>query len=116
MPKHLFDKAQCLALPATEPQSAIAGGFEANPAVKPFVPDASATWTSTKLNARDPGSSFGLSDLGLGCPELPFTSSTELAAIRERHGLPVERDWYLWTGKPLSSYAAEAQVTGWVQA
>jgi hypothetical protein len=40
------------------------------PAVKLFTPDGSATWLLTEADPDDPDRLFGLSDLGLGFPEL----------------------------------------------
>ena len=40
------------------------------PVVKLFTPDVNATWLLTELDPEDPDISFGLCDLGVGCPEL----------------------------------------------
>jgi hypothetical protein len=55
---------------------------------------------------------FGLCDLGLGCPELGYVSLTELAAVRGRLGLPVERDCHFTSDQPLSAYATAVQTKG----
>jgi Protein of unknown function (DUF2958) len=47
------------------------------PVVKLFTPDAQCTWLLTELGLDD--IAFGLCDLGLGCPELGFVSSTNFA-------------------------------------
>lgn len=82
------------------------------PAVKLFTPDANATWLLTELDPDDPGIGFGLCDLGLGSPELGYVSLAELASIRGRFGLPIERDEHFRPDKALSAYAAEARAHG----
>jgi hypothetical protein len=84
--------------------------------VKLFAPDAGCTWLLTEIDADDPDRAFGLFDLGLGCPELAYVSLAELAAVRGRLGLPVERDLHFMPDKPLSSYAAEARACGGITA
>ncbi|MGR8935078.1 MAG: DUF2958 domain-containing protein [Gammaproteobacteria bacterium] len=41
---------------------------------------------------------------------------SELAAIKDRLGLAVERDRYFKVDKPLSQYAAEAYRLGYIKA
>ena len=91
-----------------------AAGAEIDPApvVKLFTPDAAATWLLTEINPTDPDRAFGLCDLGLGEPELGYVSLAELAALRGRLGLPVERDVAFVPDRPLSTYAAAARVIG----
>jgi len=55
---------------------------------------------------------FGLCDLGLGYPELGWVSLAELATVRGRLGLPVERDLHFTAQKRLSAYAREARLAG----
>jgi DUF2958 family protein len=55
---------------------------------------------------------FGLCDLGLGCPEVGYVSLAELATVRGKLGLPVERDCHFGADKPLSVYAEAAQANG----
>lgn len=82
------------------------------PVVKFFTPDANATWLLTELEPGDPGITFGLCDLGLGCPELGYVSLTELATVRGPLGLPVERDLGFNANKTLSAYAEAARTAG----
>ncbi|MDQ2764147.1 MAG: DUF2958 domain-containing protein [Pseudomonadota bacterium] len=82
------------------------------PVVKLFTPDANATWLLTELDPDDNDIAFGLCDLGLGCPELGYVSLSELAAVRGRLGLPVERDHHFTSDRPLSAYAKAAQTKG----
>lgn len=86
------------------------------PVVKLFTPDAAATWLLTEIDPGDPDIAFGLCDLGLGFPELGIVSLSELASIRGRLGLPVERDLSFEADKTLSAYAAEASSLGHIQA
>jgi len=86
------------------------------PVVKLFTPEAGATWLLTELDPDDPDLAFRLCDLGLGFPELGYVRLTELAAVRGRLGLPVERDVYFAPEKPLSAYAFEARLAGRITA
>ncbi|RWL94303.1 MAG: DUF2958 domain-containing protein [Mesorhizobium sp.] len=85
------------------------------PVVKLFTPDAGATWLLTEIDPEDPDLAFGLCDLGLGYPEIGSLSLTELAAVRGRLGLAVERDLYFKPDKPLSAYTSEARRLGRIQ-
>jgi hypothetical protein len=70
----------------------------------------------TELDPEDPDLAFGLCDLGLGHPELGAVSISEIAGLRGRFGLPVERDLHFRADKPLSVYAAEAAGAGAITA
>ena len=85
------------------------------PVVKLFTPDGGCTWLLTELDPDDPDIAFGLCDLGLGFPELGAISMSELAALRGRLGLPVERDRYFEADRPLSVYTDEAGRCGTVR-
>jgi hypothetical protein len=82
------------------------------PVVKLFTPDAGATWLLTEIDPDEPDIAFGLCDLGLGCPELGNVSLAELAAVRGKLNLPVERDLHFEATKTLSAYAEEAFSAG----
>jgi hypothetical protein len=86
------------------------------PVVKLFTPDGAATWLLTEIDPAAPTRAFGLCDLGLGAPELGYVDLSELAAVRGRLGLPVERDVHFHGDRPLSTYAAEAQAAGKITA
>jgi hypothetical protein len=81
------------------------------PVVKLFTPDAQCTWLLTEL---DPDSrlAFGLCDLGMGEPELGYASLLELAGVRGKLRLPIERDLHFEADKPISAYAEEARSQG----
>jgi len=81
------------------------------PVVKLFTPDTQCTWLLTEI---DDGTdlAFGLCDLGLGCPELGYVSLLELATVRGKLGLPIERDLHFEADKPISAYADEARSRG----
>ena len=87
-------------------------GFDPAPVVKLFPPDAGATWLLTEIDPDDPDHAFGLCDLGLGCPEMGWLSLADLATVRGRLGLPVERDLHFRADKRLSAYAREARLAG----
>ncbi|WP_038384398.1 DUF2958 domain-containing protein [Bradyrhizobium elkanii] len=89
--------------------NALADESDHPPVVKLFTPDGVATWLISKC---DPDRLFGLYDLGLGFPELGYASLTEIAVVKGRLGLPVERDLHFVADKPLSAYAEEARVSG----
>ena len=78
------------------------------PVVKLFTPDAGATWLLSEIDPDEPDLAFGLCDLGLGFPELGLVSLSELASVRGKLGLAVERDLHFVAKKPLSVYAREA--------
>lgn len=82
------------------------------PVVKLFTPDGACTWLLSELDPAEPDIAFGLCDLGMGFPELGCVSLTELASVRGKLGLPVERDLHFAAAKTLSAYAAEARRRG----
>ena len=88
------------------------GDFDPHPVVKLFTPDAGATWLLSELDPDEPDIAFGLCDLGVGCPELGSVRLSELAAIRGRLGLTVERDRSFKSKAPLSHYADAARKAG----
>lgn len=86
--------------------------FDPPPVAELFTPDAGATWLLTEMNPDDHDHAFGLCDLGLEMPELGWVSLQELAAVRGRLGLPVERDPHFLAEKRLSAYAHDARLAG----
>ena len=108
----LFTESQRRELIANGERSAAGERIDPRPIVKLFTPDAGATWLLTELDPGEPDRAFGLCDLGLGCPELGYVSITELASVRGRLGLPIERDLYFTASRSLSEYAAEAHRRG----
>jgi Protein of unknown function (DUF2958) len=86
--------------------------FDPGPVVKLFTPDAGATWLLTEIDPDDHDHAFGLCDLGLGYPELGWVSLTEIAAVRGRLRLKVERDLHFKPEKLISTYAREARLAG----
>ncbi len=86
--------------------------FDPAPVVKLFTPDAGATWLLTEIDPDDHDHAHGLCDLGLGMPEIGWVSLGELAAVRGRLGLPIERDLSFRAEKRLSAYARDARMAG----
>jgi len=86
--------------------------FDPAPVVKLFTPDGWATWLLTEIDPDDPDHAFGLCDLGQGFPELGYVSLDELATVRGRLGLPIERDRSFKADKPIGRYAREARMAG----
>ena len=82
------------------------------PVVKLFTPDAGCTWLLSELAPDDHDIAFGLCDLGLGFPELGYVSLEQIARVRGRLGLPVERDLYFKAKKSILDYAKEAHEAG----
>jgi hypothetical protein len=86
------------------------------PVVKLFTPDAGCTWLLTEIDPDDPDIAFGLCDLGMGYPELGSVSLSELAFVRGKLNLPVERDLHFTATKTLSAYADKARAHGAIKA
>ncbi|WP_107316604.1 DUF2958 domain-containing protein [Achromobacter xylosoxidans] len=86
--------------------------FDPAPVVKLFTPYAGATWLLTEIDPDDHDHAFGLCDLGLGMPEIGWVSLQELANVRGRLGLPIERDLYFRAEKRLSTYSRDARLAG----
>lgn len=105
------------ALLANSDRLAADSSFDPEPVVKLFTPDAGATWLMTRAEPYgDDLMLYGLSDLGLGCPEYGPTLLFELAAFRGILGLPVERDLFFEPRQPISRYIRQAIATGYIQA
>lgn len=83
-------------------------GADHLPVVKFFSPVGSGTWLFTEM-AADGDTLFGLCDMGAGEPELGYASLSELATIRLRFGLGIERDVSFTGDYPLSVYTAAAR-------
>ena len=81
------------------------------PAVKFFNPCGAATWLFSELG-EDGDTLFGLGDLGFGTPDLGYSSLAEIAAIRVRFGLRIERDLHFRARYPLSIYTEAARAAG----
>ena len=86
--------------------------FDPHPVVKLFTPDAQCTWLLSEIDPEDPDRAFGLCDLGMGCPELGWVNLTELATVRSKLGLPLERDRFFKARGRLSAYADNARLRG----
>jgi hypothetical protein len=108
----LITDEQHMQLLANGRQSLEQENFDPAPVVKLFTPDAGATWLVTEIDPDDHDHAFGLCDLGLGYPELGWVSLAEIATVRGRLGLPVERDHHFKAKKRLSAYAREARFAG----
>ncbi len=78
------------------------------PVVKFFDPCGAATWLITRLAPEEPDILHGLCDLGLGFPELGPVRFSELAAVKGRLGIGLERDLWFAPTFPISVYAAAA--------
>jgi hypothetical protein len=101
LPQHLFER---LVANGEAPD-----GTDHVPVVKFFDPAGTATWLITEIRADDQGAMFGLCDLGMGFPELGYVSLSELKSIRNRLGIPLERDLFFTAAYPLSVYAEAAR-------
>ncbi|KOX43565.1 transposase [Streptomyces purpurogeneiscleroticus] len=108
----LFTTDQRQQLLSNGRQSAAGADLDPHPAVKLFMPDGAATWLLTEIDPIEPTRAFGLCDAGHGSPELGYVSLLELAALRGRFGLSIERDTHFVADRPLSAYAADARAAG----
>lgn len=97
-------------------RSAAGEDLDPFPIVKLFTPNGAATWLLTELDPDDPDIAFGLCDLGMGFPELGAVSLSEIIAVRDKLGLPIERDLHFTADRPLSAYADAARLRGAIQA
>lgn len=82
------------------------------PIVKLFMPDGDATWLISEIDTEDPDLAFGLCDLGLGYPELGYVRLSDLAMLRGRMGLPIERDLHFQAERTIAEYARLAAAEG----
>ena len=91
------------------------GGCDSDPlpVVKFFNPVGAATWLAIELDSDD-DTLFGLADLGFGSPELGSFSLAEIASVRLRFGLTIERDLHFAPSFALSVYAEAARHMGFI--
>ena len=82
------------------------------PVAKFFDPCGAAIWLFTELDPGDGDTLFGLADLGFGTPEMGYSSLAEIASVRLRFGLGIERDLYFKPTHALSVYAEAARTAG----
>lgn len=78
------------------------------PVIKLFLPGSGCTWLISELDPEHTHIAFGLCDLGMGFPELGYVDLEEIAAVKSRFGLSVERDLYFDATHRLSVYARAA--------
>ena len=97
-------------------RAALDPDFDPSPIVKLFTPESGATWLLAWTEPDEPDIAFGLCDLGLGFPELGSVRLSEIAAMRGRLGLRVERDLPFRPDRTLSAYADEARRSGTIVA
>jgi hypothetical protein len=90
--------------------------LDLKPVVKLFDPCGAGTWLLTELDPDDEDVAWGLCDLGMGYPEFGTVSLTELASVRGRLGLGIERDLHFEADKPISAYCNEAARLGRINA
>lgn len=108
--QHWFTDAERAALAA---QGAAAGDDEgAIPLVRLFQPDGNGVWLISELDPQDADLAYGLADLGQGAPEAGAFMLSEVARIRGRLGLAVERDRSFRPGATLGQFARAAAVAG----
>ena len=81
------------------------------PPLKLFNPCGAATWLFSELD-EDGDRLFGLGDLAFGTPELGHSSLAEIAAIRVRFGLRIERDLHFRPEFGIGTYAEAARAAG----
>ena len=101
IPQHLYERLVANGLAPD--------GTDHVPVVKFFDPAGAATWLITEVSRDDPDVLFGLCDLGMGFPELGYVSLTELKSVKNRLGIPLQRDLFFAATYPLSVYAEAAR-------
>lgn len=74
--------------------------------------NAPSTWLFPELDPEDGDTLFGLSDHGCGFPEPADFILKEIAAIRVRFDLRIERDAHFEPKHTLSVYAEAARAAG----
>ena len=94
----------------------ISDEIDFRPVVKLFNPCGAATWLLTEIEPDDPDIAWGLCDLGMGFPEFGTVSLSELASIKGKLGLGIERDLHFKADKPISAYIDEASKLGRINA
>lgn len=86
-------------------------GSSHKPVIKLFTPWGSATWLITEYH-KDDDIFFGLTDLGLGAPELGYIRRTELENMKGPFGLCIERDRHFVASMTIEEYANKAHEVG----
>jgi hypothetical protein len=89
------------------------------PVLKVFNPYGGATWLIVESDPDEPDRLYGLCDLGMGSPELGYVLRSEIEELRINLGgskLPLERDAWFTTDKPLSAFADAAKAKGRIDA
>lgn len=112
----LFTDGQYLQLLTNGQKSSQLPDFQPMPVVKLFTPDGAATWLLSEIYPDDPSTAYGLCDLGMGHPEFGDINLPEIASLRGKLGLPVERDLHFTAIKTLIQYAEEARPLGRINA
>ena len=112
----LFTDGQYLQLLTNGQKSSQLPDFQPMPVVKLFTPDGAATWLLSEIYPDDPSTAYGLCDLGMGHPEFGDINLPEIASLRGKLGLPVERDLHFTAIKTLIEYADEARPLGRINA
>lgn len=86
--------------------------FDPKPVVKLFTPDAACTWLLTAIEPDEHDIAWGLCDIGFGFAEYGTVSLSEIAAVRGKLGLPVERDRHFVAKAPISVYIKYSYPAG----
>ncbi|HEY9250274.1 DUF2958 domain-containing protein [Pigmentiphaga sp.] len=81
------------------------------PVVKLYTLDAGAAWLLVSLDA-DGDLAYGLTDAGIGFPELGHVSLSALAGVVGPRGLRIVADPHFTACQPLSAYTAAALRDG----
>lgn len=81
-----------------------------HPVAKLLLPGTGCTWLLTEIDSEDTNIAFGLCDLGMGFPELGYVDLDEIASVKTRLGLSIERDSDFKGKYPISVYASAARV------
>lgn len=80
------------------------------PVVKLHLQGKCCAWLLSEIDPCNPQLAFGLSDNGLGAPQLGYINLPELLATRSAEGFKITNDLYFQASKTLEEYASEAKI------
>ena len=111
-PMKLFTKEQQARLLANGTASANDPAHDPWPVVKLFTPDAGATWLVTEIDPKTPIVFGRCATSAWSFAEYGTVWLPEIAALRGKLGLPVERDFSFKAEGPISAYIAVSGPAG----
>lgn len=92
------------------------GDDDFRPLVKLFNPSGAFTWLIVAIEPDRPSIGYGIADAGMGHPEIGSFDLDEIAGLRGRYGLPMERDLHFESHDTLAAIAERARAEGAIDA